>query len=225
MVNKMFLVTGGSGGIGEELAYSLSEAGYTPIIIYNKNYKNAIRISDRVNAKVVQLNLLDLKAIDRFVDSLVLDKIILEGVILGASAPLHLSSFGHITESDMEEQWRINVLGHQRLLAGLARKVFRIRKKGIIIGILSEAMGIDGKAGLKSMGSYIIAKYGLQGVLSVIKAEYSWMDVSYVMPGYTDTKMLNAFDERFLELLKESGSVSHPKTVAKSVIDQILSFK
>lgn len=225
MANKMFMITGGSGGIGEELAYSLAEVDYTPLILYNNNYENATRISDRINAKVVQLNLLDLKAIDKFVDRLVLNKTIIEGVVLGASPTLNLSSFGHISESDMEEQWRINVLGHQRLLAGLVRKVFRIRKRGIIIGILSDAMGVNDKAGMKSMGSYIMAKYGLQGLLSVIKAEYSWMDVSYVKPGFTDTKMLNAFDERFLELLKESGSVSDPKTVANSIIDKILAFK
>jgi len=218
----MFLITGGSGGIGEELAYSLSKAGYTPIITYHKNYKKAIRISERINAKVLKLNLLDVKDIDRFVDSLILDEITLEGVILGASAPLHLSSFGHITESDMESQWRINVMGHQRLLAGLVRKVFRNRKKGTIIGILSEAMGTNEEAGLKSMGSYIIAKYGLQGLLSTIKKEYSWLNVSSVRPGYTDTQMLDAFDSRFLKLLEESGSICHPSKVALDIIDEIL---
>jgi len=182
-------------------------------------------LAEKANAEVLQLDLLDLKAIDAFVNDLASRKIILEGVVLGASAPLHLSSFGHITESDMDDQWRINVLGHQRLLAGLVRKVFSVRKKGIVIGILSEAMGVDGMAGLKSMGSYIIAKYGLQGLLSTINAEYRWMDVSYVKPGYTDTKMLNAFDDRFVKLLKESGKISHPKEVARSIVDEILLFK
>tara|TARA_B100000315_G_scaffold259696_1_gene316736 strand:+ start:2364 stop:2609 length:246 start_codon:yes stop_codon:yes gene_type:complete len=63
------------------------------------------------------------------------------GVVLGASAPLRVTSFGHISEQEMENQWRVNVLGHQRLLAGLVRNVFRKRKQGIVVGVLSDAMG------------------------------------------------------------------------------------
>ena len=61
-------------------------------------------------------------------DNLASSDAVLAGVILGASAPLEITSFGHISEQDMVNQWRVNVLEHQRLLAGLVRKVFSKRK-------------------------------------------------------------------------------------------------
>lgn len=157
-------------------------------------------------------------------DNLASSHAVLAGVVLGASAPLKITSFGHISEQDMENQWRVNVLGHQRLLAGLVRKVFSKRKQGIVVGILSDAMGTTEKANSTSLGAYITAKYGLQGLLAVLKAEHRWLDVITVSPNFTETGMLEAFDERFLESLRSSGQISSPDVVGQEIVDRITLF-
>ena len=81
-----------------------------------------------MDGEAIELNLIDLNAVDRVVDNLASSDVVLAGVVLGASAPLEITSFGHISEQDMVNQWRVNVLEHQRLLAGLVRKVFSKRK-------------------------------------------------------------------------------------------------
>ena len=224
MPKKTFLITGGSGGIGAALAHKLVKASYTPLIVYKSNREKAEDLARAVDGEAIELNLIDLDAVDRVVTNLAANDAVLAGVVLGASAALKLTSFGHISEQDMENQWRVNVLGHQRLLAGLVRKVFSKRKQGIVVGILSDAMGTTEKANLTSLGAYITAKYGLQGLLAVLKAEQCWLDVITVSPNFTETGMLEAFDERFLEPLRSSGQISSPEVVGQEIVDRIALF-
>ena len=224
MQKKTFLITGGSGGIGTALAHKLAKTPYTPLIAYKSNRAKAEAIARAVDGEAVALNLIDLDAVDQVVANLAVSDAVLAGVVLGASAALNITSFGHISEHDMENQWRVNVLGHQRLLAGLVRKVFRKRKQGIVVGVLSDAMGTSEKANLTSMGAYITAKYGLQGLLAVLKAEYRWLDIITVSPNFTETRMLEAFDERFLESLRSSGQIKSPEVIGQEIADRIALF-
>ena len=224
MQKKTFLITGGSGGIGAALAHKLVKTSYTPLIVYKSNREKAEDLARAVDGEAIELNLIDLDAVDRVVANLAASDVVLAGVVLGASAALRITSFGHISEQDMESQWRVNVLGHQRLLAGLVRNVFRKRKQGIVVGVLSDAMGTTEKANLTSMGAYITAKYGLQGLLAVLKAEHRWLDVITVSPNFTETRMLEAFDERFLESLRSSGQISSPEVVGQEIVDRIAFF-
>ena len=221
---KTFLITGGSGGIGAALAHKLVKTSYTPLIVYKSNREKAEDLARAVDGEAIELNLIDLDAVDRVVANLAASDVVLAGVVLGASAALRITSFGLISEQDMESQWRDNVLGHQRLLAGLVRNVFRKRKQGIVVGVLSDAMGTTEKANLTSMGAYITAKYGLQGLLAVLKAEHRWLDVITVSPNFTETRMLEAFDERFLESLRSSGQISSPEVVGQEIVDRIAFF-
>ena len=224
MQKKTFLITGGSGGIGAALAHKLVKTSYTPLIVYKSNREKAEDLARAVDGEAIELNLIDLDAVDRVVANLAASDVVLAGVVLGASAALRITSFGHFSEQDMESQWRVNVLGHQRLLAGLVRNVFRKRKQGIVVGVLSDAMGTTEKANLTSMGAYITAKYGLQGLLAVLKAEHRWLDVITVSPNFTETRMLEAFDERFLESLRSSGQISSPEVVGQESVDRIAFF-
>ena len=131
MQKKTFLITGGSGGIGSALAHKLIKTSYTPLIVYKSNREKAEDLAKAVDGEAIELNLIDLNAVDRVVDNLASSHAVLAGVVLGASPPLKITSFGHISEQDMENQWRVNVLGHQRLLAGLVRKVFSKHKQEI----------------------------------------------------------------------------------------------
>jgi NAD(P)-dependent dehydrogenase (short-subunit alcohol dehydrogenase family) len=89
--------------------------------------------------------------------------------------------------------------------------------------VLTEAMGVDGVAA-KSMGGYIIAKYGLLGLMKVLDAEYSWLAVHTTSPGYTETPMLDAFDPRFLDQMRAThpaGKFSSPDAVAAEILATI----
>ncbi len=62
------------------------------------------------------------------------------------------------------------------------------------------------------MGAYVIAKHGMAGVLAMLAADYPWLRVRAVKPGYTETRMLDAFDERFLAAAARESTVSDART-------------
>ena len=80
--------------------------------------------------------------------------------------------------------------------------------------------GIEGAA--SGMGAYVIAKHGMAGVLAMLAADYPWLRVRVVRPGYTETRMLEAFDERFLAMQREKAPFQTPEQVASLIVEEAL---
>jgi len=148
----------------------------------------------------------------------------LAGVVLAGSPPLSLEPFGKITADAMQQQWQVNVLGPQRLLAELVRRCFRKHKQGAVVGVLTRAMGAEGgiDGATSGMGAYVIAKHGMAGVLAMLAADYPWLRVRAVKPGYTETRMLDAFDERFLASQREKAPFQTPEQVASLIVEEAI---
>ena len=45
-------------------------------------------------------------------------------------------------------------------------------------------------------------------MLAILAADYPWLGVATVSPGFTETDMLRSFDERFLELMRQRRAFS-----------------
>jgi 3-oxoacyl-[acyl-carrier protein] reductase len=73
------------------------------------------------------------------------------------------------------------------------------------------------------MGAYVIAKAALKSMLSVCAAEYPWLKVRTIYPGFTKTKMLDTFDMRYLELAQAKKPFSSPEDIATLIIKEIVS--
>jgi len=216
-----FLVSGGSGGIGAAVCEQLAARGYVPVVGYHRNAAAADTVVSRTGGFALALDLTDESAILAAAHQLeALPR--LAGVVLAGSPPLALTPFGKVTAEDMQAQWQVNVMGPQRLIAELVRRCFRKHKQGAVVGVLTQAMGAgaEGIEGASSgMGAYVIAKHGLAGVLAMAAADYPWLRVRAVKPGYTETRMLEAFDERFLAMQREKAAFSTPEAVASSIIE------
>jgi 3-oxoacyl-[acyl-carrier protein] reductase len=145
------------------------------------------------------------------------------GVVLAASPPPDLLPFGKLSPEILLHQFRINVVGPQLLLAGLIRTYFRKNKSGVVVGILSEAMGGENHPPVTGMGAYVIAKTALRGMLAVCAAEYPWLRVRTVSPGFTKTRMLDVFDERYLEKMQAKAPFASAEDVARLVLREIVS--
>ena len=214
-----FLVSGGSGGIGGAVCEALSARGFLPVVGYHCNASAAQTVAQRCGGRGLALDLSDPASILAGIAALEAAPR-LAGVVLAGSPPPTLGPFGQIAEDEMERQWRVNVLGPQQLLAGLVRSCFRKHKRGSVVGILSRAMGVDGGPAASGMGAYVIAKYGMAGVLALLAADYPWLRVRTVKPGYTETRMLAGFDERFLALQRDKLPFSKPEEIASSVVQE-----
>lgn len=218
---ECFLVSGGSGDIGAATCEALAAAGYRPIVGYHRAAAAAQTVAERTGGLVLALDLASDASIDQAVTQLASAEGRLAGAVLAGSPPLALAPFGKILPADLQTQWQVNVLGPQRLLAGLVRQCWRPHKDGVVIGVLSRAMG-DASGGTASgLGAYVIAKYGMAGLLAVLAADYPWLRVGSVRPGYTETRMLSAFDERFLAQQREKTPFQTPQEVAALILTEV----
>jgi len=216
-----FLVSGGSGGIGAAICADLATAGYKPIVGYHRNQAAAIAVAERTGGLPLSLDMSDGASIEAAVQALA-ELPRLHGVVLAGSPPLCPVPFGKISPEHMLEQWQVNVLGPQRLLADLVKRCFRKHKAGCVVGILSKAMGDETAPAAAGMGAYVIAKFGMAGMLALLAADYPWLSVRSVSPGYTETRMLDAFDPRFLELQRSRAAFQTPEEVAAQVMAEVI---
>lgn len=219
------IVSGGAGGIGSALCRLLPASGFTPIVGYRSNKEQAERLAFECGGFAVKL---DLMSDESIVQSLAqisegLGEGGICGVVLAASPPPDLSPFGKLTPEMLLHQFRVNVVGPQLLLAGLIKTYFRKNKSGVVVGILSEAMGSENRLPITGMGAYVIAKTALRGMLSVCAAEYPWLHVRTVSPSFTKTRMLDVFDERYLKQMQARIPFASAEDVARLVLKEIVS--
>ncbi|MFM9975214.1 MAG: SDR family NAD(P)-dependent oxidoreductase [Beijerinckiaceae bacterium] len=223
-MSDLVVITGATGDIGHSVARQLAGQGFVPVIGHRAGKTEvAHEIARSCNGVAVVLDMADTASIDAGIARLLADGRKVAGVVMAASPPPVLAPFGKITPAQLELFWTANVVGPHHLLAGMVRHCFRPQKAGSVVAILTKAMDNAGPGELEpramsGMGAYTISKYGLQGVLAQLRAEYPWLNVASIKPGFTETGMLKVFDERFLDQLRETSAFSRPEDVAADAI-------
>jgi NAD(P)-dependent dehydrogenase (short-subunit alcohol dehydrogenase family) len=212
------LVTGGTGGIGSATCRALASAGFRPAIGYHRQVAEASALAHETGGVAVPLDLTDAAQITDAITTLVAAGAPLTGVVLNASPPPRPAPFGTITPEELHAQWTVNVRGHQQLIAEAVRHAFRAQRQGRVIGVLTSGMGHGIGTAASNLGAYLIAKFGLQGVLALAAADYPWLQVRAVAPHFTETAMLTAFDARYLEQRRAEQPFASPQTVAREIL-------
>jgi 3-oxoacyl-[acyl-carrier protein] reductase len=221
-MKSYILITGGTGGIGSALALSLKKLNFLPIVTFRKNKDRADEIVHKTGGESFYLDLSDEKSISDIINHMNSKKLNIEGTVLAASFPLELKPFKEVSTQDMKNHFVTSVTGHGKLLSLLIQNYFKANRRGKVIGILSEAMGVGDTANLGMMSHYIVSKYALMGLLKALKKENNYLEINTISPGFTNTEMLrNAFDERFLEILRKDNKISEPQEVAEMILEQL----
>lgn len=227
MNSKEFaLVTGGSGGIGSALCRALPSIGLTPLIGFNSNASIAKSLAKECGGLAVKMDMFDDDSILAAVENIstyIGNDSSLKGIVLAASPAPDLVPFRNLNSDLLMKQFRVNVVGSQLLMSVLIKNFLKKNKSGFIIGILSEAMGNENQPPTSGMGAYIIAKSAMKEMLRVCSTEYSWLKVKTISPGFTETKMLDVFDPRYLELAQSEKQFSTPQEIAELIIKEIMS--
>lgn len=218
-------VSGGSGGIGKNVCSKLADKGFIPLIGYHNNEHDAKQLATELGGHAIHFAPNVLNEDKPPIEPLDLLNLKVGGVILAASPPLRIAPLRQTSIQDMRSQWNVNVLGHWQLCQHLIDHYMKANRRGVVVGILSKAMGDEHTKAAPHMAAYIIAKYGLLGLMRSLETEYPWLRTTTVSLGYTETSMLDAFDPRFLDLMRDKTpdkKFADPEIVAAQIINALV---
>jgi 3-oxoacyl-[acyl-carrier protein] reductase len=222
MTTKLALITGGSRGIGKEIALALAKEGNNIAISYGNNSESAMEVVKEIQSFGVEA--IAVKAdvsIAEDVKNLI--KIIEEGLgtidILVNNAGITKDNLLiRMTEEDWDNVMDVNLKGVFLCTKAVSRSMMK-KRYGKIINITS-VVGITGNAG---QGNYSASKAGVIGFTKSMAKELAsrGIRVNAVAPGLIQTDMTNVLkDEVKAEMLKmiPLNTMGNPVDIANLVV-------
>lgn len=202
MTNKVALVTGGSKGIGKEIAIKLAKEGIDLVINYNRDIKKAEEVRDiciKYNVKVLLIKA-DVSKIDE-VDNM-FEKIKEEfkflDILVNNAGITRDSLVLTMKEEDFKDVLDVNLLS----VFYTSKKALRLMRKktGASIINISSIVGLKGNIG---QANYAASKAGVIGFSKSLAREMASRDirVNVVAPGFIDTDMTSGLSEDIKETL------------------------
>ena len=222
MTTKLALITGGSRGIGKEIALALAKEGNNIAISYGNNAESAMEVVKEIQSFGVEA--IAVKAdvsIAEDVKNLI--KTVEEGLgtidILVNNAGITKDNLLiRMTEEDWDNVMDVNLKGVFLCTKAVSRSMMK-KRYGKIINITS-VVGITGNAG---QGNYSASKAGVIGFTKSMAKELAsrGIRVNAVAPGLIQTDMTNVLkDEVKVEMLKmiPLNTMGNPVDIANLVV-------
>jgi 3-oxoacyl-[acyl-carrier protein] reductase len=221
---RAVIVTGASSGIGAAIAGRAAAQGWSVAVGYHQGVERAAAVVKGIEAlggraKALRLGLGEAASLGAAIEgAAALGDV--EALVLAAAPTLRLSSFLKTSPAEFREQFEVQAIGNQALLAAVWKRYFRPRGGGHVVAILSAAAEPP-VAG--HMTAYVAAKTALRGVLQSAVAELgpSGLAATEILPGAVDTPMLAALGERVRESFARAspqGRLLTPEAVADTVL-------
>lgn len=230
-MNKVALITGGTRGIGKEIAYTLAEENYNIIINYRTENEELMKLKKEIEQKRVRCLLLkgdvsnfeDCKklveeAINRMnhIDVLVNNAGITKDMLLMRMKP-----------EDFNEVINVNLIGTFNMTKNVINYMMKERK-GRIINV-SSVVGISGNAG---QTNYASSKAGIIGFTKSLAKEVASRNilVNAIAPGFIQTDMTNILKENVKDEiaktipLKRMGTAKDVANVVKFLVSEDSSY-
>lgn len=222
--NKTILITGASGGLGEQVAYEAARRGAI-VIVTARREERLIAVRDRcmeLSGREAFAHVLDVS--DRMQISKVLSRILGEQGgkidVLVNNAGFGLFQLALDTPPEIiEEMFRVNVLGLIQISQKVALEM-KSRRFGHIINISSQA----GKMATPKSAVYSGTKFAVRGFSNALRLELKpfGINVTTVNPGPIQTDFFGKADRDGSYLAQLKRWVLDSEYVAKQIVDSML---
>jgi 3-oxoacyl-[acyl-carrier protein] reductase len=227
---KVILVTGGTGGLGEDICMTLASQGAIPVIHYNSNTEKANSLVEKI--RLMGVDTICIKS-DIRVEAEVKEMVAavknrfgkIDGLVNNAGVLLR----GFIAMQSLEkyrEVVDINLFGNYLVLKHVAQ-VMISQKFGAIVNVSSAA----GFGGLKGQSVYSSTKGALNSITIVAAKEMADFNVrvNAVAPGFIDSGMLEKAtkqDEKHKEFIpmKRFGKASEVSSVVLFLLSEAAGY-
>jgi len=218
-VGRSVLVTGSTGGVGHSICIEMASKGWDILPGWNSSEEGAQILVKELAAWPVSVRPLQL---DMSRPQMIADAIKIEPqsplgtLVINAALKPQVAPMGQIALAEVENQFAVSALGPFELIRAVWRQHFKKHGGGHIIVISSAGLNSPVAA---RMAGYLVGKAALEAVIGCALAEYgpAGLCATILRPQYIDTPMLEAFEPRFVDLLREQGRIIPPQTVSQAV--------
>ena len=198
--NKTVFVTGGSRGIGKEVALKFAENGYNVVINYvsSKTDVEALRseFEDKgVKTLIMQADVTDKTAIEELVKKAI-EKFGAIDVLVNNAGITRDNLLMRMSEKEFDKVIEINLKGTYIVTKAVTKYMMK-KRKGSIIN-LSSVVGVAGNAG---QCNYAASKAGIIGFTKSIAKELASRNIrsNAVAPGFIETDMTAVLSDEVKE--------------------------
>ncbi len=223
MANKVAVITGGMGGLGEIISTKMADAGYVVVVTYSPSNKNADKWLQAMKAKgynfrAFPVDVADYDSCQRCVERIANEVGAVEILVNNAGITRDMT-FRKMTKADWDITLRTNL-----------DSVFNMSKQ-VCDGMLERGWGriinvssVNGSKGAFGQTNYAAAKAGMHGFTKSLALEVAkkGVTVNTISPGYIGTKMVTAIRPEILEskIIPQIpvGRLGKPEEVAGLII-------
>lgn len=199
-MNKVVLITGGSRGIGREIAITLAQKGYLVIANYNKSEEQAKKLKqENANIEIFKADVSKREEVHKMVEEIIRGYHRID-VLINNAGISESKMFTDVTDEDWNKIINNDLYSAfcttQEVITSMIN-----RKEGCIINISS----IWGLVGSSCETIYSIAKAGIDAMTKSLAKEMgpSNIRVNSIAPGIIDTDMNKCYNQREIEDVKE----------------------
>ncbi len=214
---KVALVTGGTRGIGRKLTETLARHG-TRVFFCGTNQNLGNKVAEEINAELpqnsaktsfYQVDVADFNACGAMVNDILAAAGQIDFLINNAGITRD-NLLMRLKESDWDEVMAVNLKGCFNCSKAVIRGMIK-KRYGRIVS-LSSVIGLMGNSG---QANYAAAKAGIIGFGRSLAREVASRNITsnMIAPGYIQTEMTEAMDEKAQDKIKELIPVNRLGTV------------
>lgn len=226
LAEKHIMITGASGGVGEQIAYEAASRGAVPILAArneNKLKEVAERIQQKyaVTCHIYRLDIGDIRAVERVCQQIFQDVGYIDVLVNNAGFGI----FEDVVEAKMENvesMFQVNVIGLIACTKMVLPHMLE-RNTGHIVNIASQA----GKLATPKSSGYSATKHAVLGFTNSLRMELSKTNifVTAVNPGPIKTNFFDIADTSGSYAKNVEKFMLDPKDVAKKVVNSLFTKK
>lgn len=215
-MQRLALVTGGTRGLGKQIAIDLQAAGYKVVVVYHSNEDAARAFTAETGMPTMHWDVSDFEACRVGVGQVEQDygpiSVLVNDAGITRDAVLHKMT---------PQQWQQVISTNLDSMFNMCRNVvegMRQRGYGRIINISS----INGEKGQIGQANYSAAKAGILGFTKALALECARKNITVnaIAPGYCATEMVAAVPPEVLKSIIDSipvGRLGTPGDIARTV--------